>query len=89
LLNCSSREQKSFIFDQSNEMELTNLLILLIALVIGFCVLMKNGYVKENLSGYGILSGLAANNKSLNCFKNIYDPPEYSGYCSVIGKVVV
>lgn len=45
--------------------------------------------IREKLSGYGTISGLGFNNNAVYCFKNPHDPPEYPGYCSVIGKVVI
>ena len=75
-------------------MELTVLLILIMATIAIFSVFISPS-LTENMTGYGTLSGLAFNSKPLYCFKNIYDPPnnadgsEFSGYCSVIGKVVV
>lgn len=75
-------------------MELTVLIVLIMATIAAFCMFVSPK-LKEGMSGYGILSGLAYNSKGLYCFKNIYDPDtnpdgsEFSGYCSVIGKVVV
>lgn len=69
-------------------MEATTLLVLVGLTIALFCILSKKNLV-EGMSGYGTLSGLAYNSKGLYCFKNIYDPPEFAGYASVIGKVVV
>ena len=44
---------------------------------------------RENLGGYGILSGLAFNNNARYRFKNIYDPDWFPGYETVIGTVVI
>lgn len=54
-----------------------------------FCMIKQTSYLKEGMSGYGIISGLAMNNDAKVCFKNIHDPEWFDGYCSVIGKVVV
>ena len=69
-------------------MEITVLLLFIMAAIVAFYLLISPTLV-EGMSGYGTLSGLAYNSKGLYCFKNIYDPPEFDGYCSVIGKVVV
>lgn len=69
-------------------MELSHLLALILVIIAGFCILKKNR-LREGMGGYGTISGLAYNNSAKTCFKNIYDPPDYPGYCSVIGKVVV
>ena len=43
---------------------------------------------KENMSGYGTISGLYFNNNGNRyCFHNPYDPPGYM-YCGVSSKVV-
>ncbi len=44
---------------------------------------------RENMGGYGTISGLYYNNQAKHCFKNIYDDPNFSGYCEVIGRVVI
>ena len=44
--------------------------------------------MRENMSGYGSVSGLYFNNNSSHCFKNMYDPPDFEGYCTTIGTVV-
>ena len=69
-------------------MDLGAFLILLCLVVLLACAVKKSGMV-EKMTGFGTLSGLAFNNNSLHCFKNIYDPPGASGYCSVIGKVTI
>jgi len=46
-------------------------------------------YRKENMGGYGTISGLYYNNNAKHCFKNIYDPPDFPGYCETIGTVVI
>jgi hypothetical protein len=72
-----------------------DLYVLAILLMIIFAVFCMKGNIVEGMTGYGTLSGLAYNSKGLYCFKNVYDPdfnPDgtpFSGYCSVIGKVVV
>ena len=69
-------------------MELMVLLVLVMAAVVAFSIFVSPRLV-EGMTGYGTLSGLAYNSKGLYCFKNIYDPEDFDGYCSVIGKVVV
>ncbi len=69
-------------------MELMVLLLLVMAAIVAFCIFASPRLV-EGMTGYGTLSGLAYNSKGLYCFKNIYDPEDFAGYCSVIGKVVV
>jgi hypothetical protein len=64
-------------------------LILGVIVVILFLLALKKNELKEGMGGYGIISGLGFNSKSLYCFKNPHDPPDFPGYCSVIGKVVV
>ena len=59
------------------------------AIVALFCMYVSKKDTKEGMTGYGTISGLAFNNDAKVCFKNIYDPPEFNGYCSLIGKVVV
>lgn len=44
---------------------------------------------KDHLGGYGILSGLYFNNNARRCFKNMYDPDWWPGYCETIGTVVI
>jgi len=72
-------------------MHLSELVVVLLLIVAVFCVWYKTSgsYQKEGLSGFGIASGLNFNNNAKHCFKNIYDPPDYPGYCETIGKVVV
>lgn len=65
------------------------LVVIVMAILAVACMIKQSGYIKENMGGYGIISGLAMNNDAKVCFKNIHDPPGFSGYCSVIGKVVV
>lgn len=69
-------------------MKLSMLIVIMLAIIAIFCI-MQHKKIKEGLSGYGTISGLAMNNDAKVCFKNIYDPPDFPGYCSVIGKVVV
>lgn len=69
-------------------MDLTILIVLIMATIAAFCIFVAPRTV-EGMTGYGTLSGLAYNSKGLYCFKNIYDPPGYDGYCTTIGKVVV
>lgn len=69
-------------------MELSYLIVLIAIIFTGYCFYTK-GHLREGMSGYGIMSGLAMNNDAKVCFKNIHDPPSFPGYCSVIGKVVV
>ncbi len=76
-------------------MKAEHLVVLVLLVVAGVCLLRKGGYLRENMSGYGTISGLAMNNGAKYCFKNIYDPEfdengvPFGGYCSVVGKVVV
>ena len=66
------------------------IVILILGAVVAWCILtMKSKNTKENMSGYGSISGLAFNNNAKHCFKNVYDPPWFAGYCETIGKVVV
>lgn len=67
---------------------LVTLILLACVAVLAFLAIQKH-QLKEKMGGYGIVSGLGFNSKSLYCFKNPYDPPDFPGYCSVIGKVVV
>jgi len=71
-------------------MRLSYLLVLLLAVVAVYCVWRKAKNpdpILEHMGGYGTISGLYYNNNAKYCFKNIYDPPDYPGYCSVIGTV--
>ena len=70
-------------------MNLSMLIVIILAIFAIFCMVKQSKYVKEDLSGYGTISGLAMNNDAKVCFKNIYDPESWPGYCSVIGKVVI
>lgn len=72
-------------------MKASLLVVIVLAILAVICMLKSSGYLKEGLSGYGIMSGLAFNNNANRyCFRNIYDPPDWDGaYCSTIGKVVI
>lgn len=72
-------------------MNLSYLFVILLAIIAGYCVWMKTKQspnpLLEHMGGYGTISGLYFNNQSTRCFKNIYDPIDYPGYCSIIGTV--
>ncbi len=70
-------------------MKVSLLIVIILAILAVACMIKQSGSVKEGMGGYGIISGLAMNNDAKVCFKNIHDPPDFDGYCSVIGKVVV
>lgn len=76
-------------------MKVEHLVVLVLLVVAGVCLLRKGGYLRENMGGYGTISGLAYNNNARTCWKNPYDPDfdetgkPFYGYCGVIGKVVV
>lgn len=78
------------IYTSSYPMKLSTLITAsLLTMSIGillFKIIKRN---KENMGGYGILSGLYYNNNAKRCFKNPYDPPDFPGYCETIGRVVV
>ena len=69
-------------------MKLSHLLVAILVIIALFCIL-KKGYLREGMGGYGTISGLAYNNAGRVCWKNPYDPEDFPGYCGVIGKVVV
>jgi len=56
------------------------------ALILGISLMMLK-CKRENMGGYGIISGLNYNNKARHCFKNIYEPE--TTYCETIGTVVI
>lgn len=76
-------------------MHLALLVAILLAIIVGFCLWQKSpkgGDLREGMGGYGIISGLGFNNNAKYCWKNPYDTmadPNFPGYCSVIGRVVV
>ena len=71
-------------------MKLSHLVLAILAVVVVYVVWLRArspNPILEHMGGYGTLSGLYYNNNAKYCFKNPYDPPDFPGYCSVIGTV--
>jgi hypothetical protein len=57
-----------------------------LSIIFLFCLWNKAG-CRENMTGYGTISGLAYGNRAQYCWKNMYDG-DGTVYCGTIGKVV-
>ncbi len=71
-------------------MELLNVIIILLLVVGAWCLLMKSNYVKEDLSGFGVTSGLHFNNRLAYCDEgNEHLGGAYAGGCFIPHRVIV
>ena len=71
-------------------MEVTYAIIILLLIVAGWCLWMKSPSSIENLSGYGVTSALAFNNRLAYCQKgNDMYGGSWSGGCFLPHRVIL